>query len=389
MGVYKRGAVWWYKFRWDNAEIRESARTRNKRIAEQAEAKRKTDLALGLVGIKALKAPTLRVFLNDKFLPWVRTTAAKPATVTSYELQARILLAVKPLANTALDALTAEQVRAFIARRQSEGKQVATINRSLALLRRVLKLAEEWGDIQKQPLRVKLLQGENTRDRVLEPEEERIYLAGALELAHEQMDAYQEALAAFERGKRKAQPARPDARLMHDIAVLLLDTGMRPSELYRLRWEQITDDTVRILSGKGKGSKRAIPLPARAAAILEARRAESMSPWVFPAETATGHTNQGSVHQLHERVIERVELEHFPIYTFRHTALTRLAPLVAAFDLQKFAGHRSLSTTQKYVHLNDRAHADRIRAAQLEVQGGHKNGHSEKNRSTAPVSNVM
>lgn len=389
MGVFKRGGVWWYRFRWNNVEVRESTKQTNKRTAETMENKRKADLALGLVGIRITKAPTLRAFLKERFLPWVRTTATKPATVTSYELQARILLEFKAMADTPLDALTAEQTRAFIARRQGEGKQVSTINRTLAALRRALRLAEEWGEIQRQPFKVKLLEGENTRDRILDAEEERVYLAAALELAHEQIDRYHAALTAFEKGKRKAKPARPDARLMHDAAILLLDTGMRPNELYRLRWDQIGGDSIRILSGKGKGSKRAIPLTGRALAILEARRAESMSPWVFPAETATGHTNQGSVHQLHERVIERTELEHFPLYTFRHTALTRLAPLVAAFDLQKFAGHRSLTTTQKYVHLNDRAHSERIRAAQAMAQGGHNSGHNEKAEQIGPASGVM
>jgi integrase len=379
MGVFKRGGVWWYRFQWNNTDIRESTKQGNKRVAEQMEAKRRADLAMGLVGIRKAKAPTLKQFLQERFLPWVRTQNRRPATVVSYELQVRILLEYRPWIETPINAITPEQLQGFIERRQSEGKAVTTINRSLSLLKRALHLAEEWEVIHRQPLRVRLLAGEASRDRILEPEEERTYLDAALQMAHEQMDRYRAELALWQRGKRKARPVVPDARLMHDIAVVLLDTGLRPNELYRLRWEQVSPEDIRILEGKGKGSRRVVPLTVRAAGVLEARRAESMSPWVFPAATATGHTNQGSAHQLHERVIERSGLEHFPLYTFRHTALTRLAPLVAAFDLQKFAGHRSLTTTQKYVHLADVAHLERIRAAQEVAGSRHKNRHNEKN----------
>jgi hypothetical protein len=39
MAVYKRGNTWWYKFRFANREIRESAKTRSKTLAKQAEQK--------------------------------------------------------------------------------------------------------------------------------------------------------------------------------------------------------------------------------------------------------------------------------------------------------------------------------------------------------------
>lgn len=389
MGVYKRGGVWWYRFKWNNQEVRESTKQGNKRLAEQMEAARKTLLAKKEAGIRVGAVPTLREFLEKRFLPWVRTTAAKPATLTSYELQVRILLAFKAWADTPIDSLSIEQLQTFIGRRQSEGKQVSTINRSLAALRRALSLAEEWEVIYKKPMRVRLLEGENQRERVLTEAEEAAYLKAALELSHEVMQRYWDAVAAHEAGTRKLKPTRPDARLMHDAAVILLDCGLRPDELYRLQWEQIANDEIRILTGKGSGSRRAVPLTQRASAILEARRAESTSVWVFPAETATGHTNQGSVHQLHERVIAESGIAHFPLYVFRHTALTRLASLVVAFDLQKFAGHRSLSTTTKYVHLNDAAHSERMRAAQSEVQGRHKIRHSPKTQDLLPPENVM
>src|SRR5215472_12226876 len=44
MAVYKRGDVWWYKFRFANRMIRESAKTTSKTVAKDAEQKRRREL---------------------------------------------------------------------------------------------------------------------------------------------------------------------------------------------------------------------------------------------------------------------------------------------------------------------------------------------------------
>ncbi len=52
MAVYKRGGTWWYRFVWNDEPIRESAKTSNKRVAEEIEAARKAASAKGEVGIR-------------------------------------------------------------------------------------------------------------------------------------------------------------------------------------------------------------------------------------------------------------------------------------------------------------------------------------------------
>ena len=44
MAIYKRGEVYWYKFRFAGREIRESAKTKLKTLAKKAEEKRKREL---------------------------------------------------------------------------------------------------------------------------------------------------------------------------------------------------------------------------------------------------------------------------------------------------------------------------------------------------------
>jgi hypothetical protein len=53
MAVYKRGEVWWFKFSWKGGLIRESTKQGNKRVAEQIESGRKTQLAEVIAGFVA------------------------------------------------------------------------------------------------------------------------------------------------------------------------------------------------------------------------------------------------------------------------------------------------------------------------------------------------
>ena len=69
----------------------------------------------------------------------------------------------------------------------------------------------------------------------------------------------------------------------------------------------------------------------------------------------------------------------FLLYDLRHTCLTRWAQYLDAFTLKKLAGHESLSTTMKYVHLNERDSDLRLDEARQKIElerGGHKIGHN-------------
>src|ERR1700746_1875325 len=77
MAIYKRGKVYWYKFRWNGELIRESSKQSNDRVARQMEAAHRTSLAKGEVGIREKKpAPTLCEFCEKRFEPWIKSTTA-------------------------------------------------------------------------------------------------------------------------------------------------------------------------------------------------------------------------------------------------------------------------------------------------------------------------
>lgn len=363
MGVYKRNRVWWYRFTWKGAAIRESTKQTNKRIAEQIEAAHKTSLAKGEVGIRDRKpAPTLRNFAENDFLPFVAATfAAKIKTKAFYEYGVKSLLAYDKLANEPIDSITSEKLAGYVAKRQQAELQIASINRELQVLRRMLHLAQEWGKVEKILPRVRMLPGERRRERVLHWEEEKRYLNGA-------------------------------TPLLHDVAIILIDCGLRPEECFRLKWESVREGCIEIQYGKTDNARRRIPMSQRVAAVLAMRVKTATSDFVFPAPTRSGHIEPGTLKRPHRHACEGEEnrdknarrqpdepmkwsVEPFQLYTLRHTCLTRWAPHMDPWTLAYLAGHRDMSITKRYIHpqeQNTRAAIERARSA----LSGHNSGHT-------------
>ena len=106
------------------------------------------------------------------------------------------------LANLRLDEVTNEHARQFAA--EFHKLSASGINRGLRTLRRALNLAYAWGQIDRV-VKVELAKGERQRDRVLTEEE---------------LAAYLEAC---------PQPWK-------DAAYTISEEGMRPGEVFSLRW---------------------------------------------------------------------------------------------------------------------------------------------------------
>ncbi len=382
MAVYKRGRVWWYKFTWKGEPVRESTKQTNKRTAEQIEAAHKTALAKGEVGIREKKpSPTLAQFAKNDFLPYVRNRfAAKPATLAYYEIQVNHLTGHARLGEVAIDAVTTEMISDFVTKRRHAEYQISSINRALQVLRRMLRLAVEWGKVEKPAPRISLLPGERRRERVLSGSEEAAYLRAAQAIGDSILERYTLALEGIRATQRGRQPIKPeDPFLLRDVATVLLDCGLRPEECYRLRWEEVRDGALHIPFGKAASARRSIPLPNRAAVLIEMRKPVANTEWVFPASTKSGHIGQSSLKRRHAKACALAGLEHLPPYTFRHTCLTRWASHMDPYTLAYFAGHSDFGTTRRYVHPNlesGKAAMERAQAA----QGGYKTGHTAKQK---------
>ena len=356
--IYKRGKIYWYKFVWKRELVRESTKQGNDKVARQMEAAHRTSLAKGEVGIREKKpAPILTEFCDKRFAPWIQSTTARKTWLDFYRVGLRAILSYRPLANLKLDEITSENVAEFAVQRQAQngGLQVSTVNSSLRVLRRVLRQAAEWGLLQTVP-KIKMLPGERHRERVLGVEEEARYLAAA------------------------SEP-------LSSIATVLSDTGMRPEECYRLRWEAITwvngrNGSLLVTHGKTKAARRVLPFTPRVRAVLQARWENAGRPeegWVWLASAKSGHVEPCSLKRQHRKALRLSKVRPFVLYSLRHTFLTRLGESGCdAWTLARIAGHSSIAISARYVHPSE----DAVLTA-VDRLGGHKIGHSQEERTEA------
>jgi integrase len=375
MAVYKQKGSnrWWYKFNWNGEPIRKSTKQTNKRVAEQMEAAHKAALAKGEVGIRERKdVPTIAEFGDGEFLTFVESRfAKKPKTLEYYKVGLKRLKGFAPLAKSKLDSIAPATITDFIDRLRSEKLEISTINRILEVLRRILRLSLEWGKIEKVPPKVQMLPGENERDRVLTDDEEARYLAAAAQVGANIEEAYRRALKGI-RAHKGQTPSKPDdPHLLRDVATILIDCGLRPEECFRLRWRNVRDGALHVPFGKTQNARRSVPLTSRATALLDMRRGERESEWVFPALTKSGHIEKSSLKKQHRKAIKLCKVEAFTLYTLRHTCLTRWSAHMDPYTLAYLAGHSDFSTTKRYVH----PQAETVRAAMERVAGA-RGGHS-------------
>jgi integrase len=345
MSIYKRGQTYWFHFSFEGQHIQCSTKQGNPRVARQLEAAHRTALAKSEFGFHERKPmPTLSDFCRDRVEPWARSNFEHTSLNTWrwYRSGLRSLYAYSPLSDLKLNQITGESAADFAAHRQSKKLQVASVNASLRILRRVLKLAAEWGVISGTP-KIKLLRGERHRERVITPEEEAKYLAAAPEP-------------------------------LASVAILLADTGMRPDEVHRLRWESIffsngRHGTLLVTSGKTPAARRTLPLTLRVRSMLETRWKTSGKPlegFIWPAPTKSEHIDHSSLKKQHARTFRTLDEEAkkngvrtvrpFVLYSYRHTFLTRLAESGCdAWTLARIAGWSDIGISKRYVHPSDDA----------------------------------
>jgi integrase len=348
------------------------------------EAAHKTSLAKGEVGIRdRTPAATIRQFAKNDFLPFCHSTfAGKRNTLSYYENGTASLLEFTLLADESLDTITADKITAYARRRQEAGMKIATVNRELMVLRRMFILAAEWGKVERALPRVRMIPGEARRDQVITNDEEKAYLSATQAIGTTTLEAYQRALGGIRALMRKEQPIPPeDPFRVRDAATLLIDCGLRPEECLRLRWEHIRGSALHIPFGKTASARRTIPLTARAEALIQMRRTAARSEvWVFPAPTSSGHIEKSTLRKQHANACKLAKLAPFPIYTFRHTCLTRWAAFMDPYTLAYLAGHSDFSTTRRYVHPQEHTVREAMERAR-EAQGRHNSGHTDE---TAP-----
>jgi len=367
MKLYKQpnGKTWSMRFVFEGRRIERSTGYANKRKAEAyAEAFRTRLRNEGVGFLEKKDYPTFKLAMAE-FLEWSASRQKKNTTIR-YKTASKALIA--HFRNLRVNLIAKPQIESFITRRRSQfgtvsgrrsktGKRKstkkkisnATVNRELACLKKMFSNLVADEVLKSNPARfVDFLPEENESGRVLDSNEERLYLSAA------------------------SQPFR-------DYAVLLIETGVRPNELCRLGVRDVHLESDKpylvITDGKTKAARRSIPLSMRAAEVLIERLANSKGKYVFPGGRGGEDPNSPAVkfNNAHYGTLKRSKIDGLnrsgtegscTLYSFRHTFATRFIERRPGdlLTLAALLGHSSLRMVMRYAHPSDNHKFEAIRS---------------------------
>lgn len=214
------------------------------------------------------------------------------------------------------------------------GKQlsIASINRELALLRRMLNVAMRQGWIEKNPINAGesliCIADEKKRQRIITREEE----------------------------QRLLDACETDRRLhLKLIIICALDTGMRLGEILALKQGDIDYENMRIVFRETKNkslSVREVPLSKR---FISCISPESIEVLIMLANTYRDEKlfNFTTVKKSFMAARKEAGLEDVRFHDLRHTAATRMIRQgLSREEVGKILGHTEANTTYRYINTN-------------------------------------
>ncbi len=238
------------------------------------------------------------------------------------------------LGSKRLDAIRNEDVQRL--KTQLRSKAPKTVNNVLTVLSTLLKVAVEWNIIDQVPCSVRLLP------------------APPPVAAFHDFDAFE----------RLVEAAAGEADGTALLVVLLGgEAGLRCGEIVALEWPDVDLATGSVSVQRAvwnghvtvpKGGRvRHVPLTTRLATALRTHR-HLRAVRVLTSKDGRALT-QRMVQHVMLRMARRAHVPH-GVHILRHTFCSHLAMRGApARAIQELAGHRDLSTTQRYMHLSPAA----------------------------------
>lgn len=310
MPVNKRPdtGAWEVTVCWGGRTIRRSSARWSRKQAREVERKLLEDAHATEIGGKP------RRLLSEALTKWM--TEYLPRLKSKNESGSQIKALMPHVLNRYLDELpaVAEDVKAAF-----KDLAPATVNRRLAILRRVGNLAcEAWGWID-QPIgrRVKLLTESNQRH---------VYLTR--EQVEEIADACTNAHAA-------------------DLVRFAAYTGIRYGHMLRLTSKDVRGESIVLDTSSKNGRPLVLPLHPRVQAI-----AERLPLPIMPLE----------LRRQWEAARVRAKLSHVRWHDLRHTCASWLVQAgVPLLVVKELLGHTTIATTMRYAHLSHDNLRDAVR----------------------------
>lgn len=307
----------------DVRRIRKKSPVQTKRGANQYEQQLVKQVLASYASGKSAPAPRFEAFARDYLRTYVAANN-RVSTARSVEIMCRLHL-LKAFGPLPLDAITAEKIELYKAQKLAL-LSAQTVRNHLSTLRTILRIAVEWGKLDKAP-------------KFRMPE----VPAAAFDFFSE------------DEVRRLVAAANP-----RDYALILVAvrTGLRCGELRGLQWGDVQERAGnlvvrhnlvlgRMQAPKGK-RERTIPLGPAVLAALKALPRKG--PFVFQLEgkPRTRMLIDWSIYSACRKAGLRRVGPHVLRHTFASHLVAKGVPLKV---VQELLGHSSITTTERYAHL--------------------------------------
>lgn len=329
MALKKKDDRWYTDFWHNGKRYRRSWGPVSKSAAIKKHSKFRTEVFDGKYHQKA-KRIRFEVFA-EKYLEHARLNK-KPSSARRNESSINMLM--PHFKGKLLSSIHPFTVERYKKTRRDEGAKPATVNRDVATLKNMVNKAAEWGYLSQNPIKgVKQFRENNEKMWMLSPEEEKKLLD--------------------ECDKR---PQRKGGKYLKDLVVFALHTGMRQSEIFQLKRENVKLKESHILVTDTKNHEnRTVPINDTLENILKKRMAID-SEYVFinaKGKPLTVLTNAfwTAIREAGLVKYDGDEKVRFRFHDLRHTFGSRLG--MGGTDLKtimEIMGHKTTRMVMRYQH---------------------------------------
>ena len=329
MALFKRGRFWHYEFQVNGTRYRGSTKQSTETRARQIEVRKMQEAQENGFSPLPKKAPILRDFAAAA-LKTINESSLDPDTKRYYR-NGWSRLADTPLAGMRVDRITTEAVAAI-----SLDGSPSWQNQALRTLSVILARAVQRRYLYRKPT-IKLIR-ESRRETLIDDDAEAALLAVA------------------------GKPLR-------HVLVVMRDMGLRPDEVFLMRWEHVNWEKRLYFnpSGKSRKARRWLPMSLRVVEALKdilqrqstpcpgrhIKPVEDAGPseWVFPSKRAgAGHITTVAKQFREARRLARLP-DSLKLYGARHAFATYAVEATGyVFAVADAMGHSDLKTTRIYQH---------------------------------------
>jgi integrase len=325
MALYrqKEGKVWWMSYSFRGRQIRKSTGTANKKVAESIYYKVKTLIAEGAY-LESVRGKN-KTFMDmvERYLEEV-TPDKKPNTQRDDRFYAKILS--KVFGKFYLNEITPDIITNYVLKRKKKVGP-SSINRELSFLSAAYNKAYKlWGWCKENPACKVKREKEQKRVKYFPNEE-------FLEICKHLVDW-----------------VRP-------LVLIAKNTGLRKSNIVNLKWSEISikDKLIILDEGVTKNSEHlGVPLNEVAWDVIKGqiRLRKLHSLYVFCKKDGTPYTGWG-VYQAFKKACIATGYPDYRFHDLRHDFCSKLVQAgVDLYTVKELAGHKDITTTQRYAHLN-------------------------------------